>query len=142
MAPAAAAPGDRVGADAAVDLDVDVEAALVEHAADLGDLRLHGGDVGLAAEAGVHRHHEHHVDEVEDVVDGVGGRGRVEGDAGGGAELADRGRACGAGAVPTSAWTIRRCAAGLDVALGEQVGRLHHEVGLERQVGVADGRRR
>ena len=68
LAPAAAAPWMVAGADAAVDLDVDVVAALEHEVAELGDLRLHGGDVGLAAEAGVHGHHQHHVDEVEHVL--------------------------------------------------------------------------
>ena len=43
--------GDGVGADAAVDFDVDSSAqrpAAAEHLGDLGDLRLHGGDVLLA----------------------------------------------------------------------------------------------
>ena len=73
LAPAAAAPADGVGADAAVDLDVDGvgEPGGVDHPAHLGDLRLHRGDVRLAAEAGVDGHHEHEVDEVEDVGDGA-----------------------------------------------------------------------
>ena len=61
------------GADAAVDLDVDVEATVDDELAQLGDLGLHGGDVGLAAEAGVDRHDQDHVDQVEHVLDGRDG---------------------------------------------------------------------
>src|SRR5581483_9623516 len=80
--------GDGVGIESAVDLDIDVEAATVDHGAHLGDLRLHRGDVALAAEAGVDGHHEHEVHEVEHVGHGVGGSRRVEGDRRGGARVA------------------------------------------------------
>ena len=91
LAPAARRAGDRVGGDAAVDLDVDDvgQAGGLDHPADLGDLRLHRGDVALAAEPGVDGHHQHEVDEVEHVGHGARRRGRVERHGGGGAELAD-----------------------------------------------------
>ncbi|CAH0375970.1 unnamed protein product, partial [Pelagomonas calceolata] len=68
----------RRGLDAAVDLDVHVQAAVDDPFADLLDLVRHRRDVGLAAEAGVHGHDEHVVDQVKDVLDGLGGRRRVQ----------------------------------------------------------------
>ena len=72
--------------------------AAVDHPADLGDLRLHRGEVPLAAEARVDGHHEHEVDEVEHVGDGARRRRRVERDAGAGARARRSRRACGGGA--------------------------------------------
>ena len=70
----AGADGLGRGLDAAVHLDVHVEAAVDDPLADLADLVRHGGDVGLAAEARVDGHDEHMVHEVQDVLDGLGRR--------------------------------------------------------------------
>src|SRR5690606_20273013 len=80
---------DRVGTDAAVDLDVAVVA--LDEDRHLGDLLLHGGDVGLAAEARVHGHHQDEVAQVDDVADGVDRGRRVEGHARLGAHALDGG---------------------------------------------------
>ena len=143
LAPAAAAPAHRVGRDAAVDLDVDDvgQPGGVDHPADLGDLRLHRGEVALAAEPGVDGHHEHEVDEVEHVGDGARRRGRADGDGGGGPELADGAQR----AVQVQAGLgvdDQPLAPGLDVAGGHDVRREHHQVGLERHRDVRCGRRR
>ena len=102
LAPAADRAGHGARCDATVDLDVDVVAARVDHAAHLGDLRLHRGDVLLPAEAGVDGHHQHQVDEVEHVARppsaGVAGLSATAAVA---PSLARRGRACGGGARPT-----------------------------------------
>ncbi len=100
-------------------------------AAELRDLRLHRGEVALAAEAGVHGHDEDHVDEVEHVGDLVERGGRVEGDGGLGAELGDRAEH----PVEVDARLgvhDEPLATGLDVQMGEAIGLLDHEVGLER----------
>ena len=105
-------------------------------------LRLHGGEVGLAAEAGVDGHHQHHVDEVEHVLDGRDRRGRVEGDAGRRAGLAHARRACGAGGGTDSAWTMSSSHPASTQRAKRRVGVDDHEVGLERHRAVRAGRRR
>ena len=97
------------------------------------------GDVVLAAEAGVHGHDEHQVDQVEHVAHGDGRGGRVQRHAGGRAERAD---------VVQAAMEVghrlgvddQPLAAGLHELRGQQLGRQDHQVGLERQGGVATGR--
>jgi hypothetical protein len=74
--------------DAAIDLDADV--AVADHRAQPSDFRQHGGDEGLAAEAGVHRHSEDQIHMVEHIGDGLLGGGRVERHAGLQPERADR----------------------------------------------------
>ncbi len=120
------------GPDAAVDFEVDGvgEAGRVDHRSDLGDLRFHRGDVGLAAEPGVHGHHEHEVDEVEHVGDRRGRGRRIQCDRRVGAQVVDVGER----AVEVRARLgvdDQAGAAGVDVLLGHHVGRVHHEVRLE-----------
>jgi len=69
--------GDRLRTDAAVDLEFDVEAALVDEPAGRRDLGLHRCQVALPTEAGVDRHDQQQVDEVEHVCHRVQRRGRV-----------------------------------------------------------------
>src|SRR3546814_10915438 len=57
VGPGCGRSGDRDRPDPAVDLEVDVVAAGQDHLPHRGDLRLHGGDVGLTTEAG--REEEH-----------------------------------------------------------------------------------
>ena len=59
------------GLDAAVQLDVRREAALVEHRAQAAHLVEHRRDELLAAPAGVDHHHHHLVGDVEHVFDGA-----------------------------------------------------------------------
>ncbi len=130
VGPGRGGPSDGVGPDAPVDLDVDVEAAVEDQLPELGDLGFHGADVGLATEAGVHRHHQHHVHQVEDVLDGRHRRRRVEGDGRRCAGLADLAEAAvqvdrGLGVDD------EQFAAGLGVLDEHHLGRVHHQVRLE-----------
>ena len=109
--------------------------ARIEHLAQGGDLRLHRCDVGLSAEAGVHRHDEHHLDQVEHVLDGRDRRRRVEGDGGARPEIThtrqgsvEVGRRLGV--------DDEEIAAGVDVLGRQQVRVGDHEVRLEPHVGV------
>ncbi len=70
--------GDVVDLDAAVDLDVDVEAAFAQLAAQIADLGQHAGDERLPAEARVHRHDQDLRDVAEHVAHVIDGRGRIE----------------------------------------------------------------
>mmetsp|Transcript_17956 Transcript_17956/g.54916 ORF Transcript_17956/g.54916 Transcript_17956/m.54916 type:complete len:303 (+) Transcript_17956:164-1072(+) len=73
---------DVVDLHAAIDLEADVVARLVDHLASLLRL-LHGGrDEGLAAEARVHGHEEDDVELVHDVLAVVKGGARVDHEAG------------------------------------------------------------
>ena len=93
LAPAAAAQRDGVGPDAAVDLDRDVPARLLDPSPDLLDHRQLLGHELLAAETGMDRHDQDHVDMVEVVVDRLGGRAWAEAEAGaatGGADVLER----------------------------------------------------
>ena len=76
-------------ADAAIDLDIEVEPACGAPRGELGDLRFHGGDVLLATEAGVDRHDEHEVDEIEHMLDRGDRCGRIECHGRSGTELTD-----------------------------------------------------
>ena len=103
----------------------------LDQAAQLGHLGLHGGEVALAAEAGVHGHDQHHVDQVEHVGHVRDRRGRVEGHRRGGAQLGDGAQhpvqvQAGLGVHDQA------LAAGLDVQVGQPVRLLDHQVGLER----------
>ena len=89
LAPAAAAPATVAGPMPPSTSMSTSRPPLDDQRPQLGDLGLHDGDVGLAAEAGVDRHDQHHVDEVEHVRDGRDRGGRVEGDGRAGAQLAD-----------------------------------------------------
>src|SRR5262245_9769599 len=81
--------GDVVDLDPAVDLDVDREIALLDHPAELRDLRERAGDERLASKPGVHAHHEHLLDVFQHPLDRLDRGGRVEHDARLLAELAD-----------------------------------------------------
>jgi 23S rRNA (uracil1939-C5)-methyltransferase len=123
---------DRRRADAAVDLEVDLETGRRDHLLDLADLGFHRGDVGLTAESGIDGHHEHHVDQIEDMCNCVGRGRRVEGDRRSGPERRD---------VSERAVQVLACldvhdqplASGIDVLLRHCVGREYHQVGFERQ---------
>jgi len=131
---------DRRGTDSAVDLDVDVGAGCVDHCLDLGDLGLHGRDVGLAAKAGVNGHDQDHVKQIEHVRDCGRGRRRVEGDRRMSAEFAD----VAEGAVQMVAgfgMHDQHLATGFDIPVRQLIGLLHHEVGLEGAVGAVTYRR-
>ena len=103
-----------------------------DHRAELGDLRLHRGEVALAAEPGVDGHHEYQLDEVEDV--GDGGRRGVAG------------FSATPATAPSSAMlpSVRcRCCARLGVddqarAAGFDVPRRHH-VGGEHHQWASNG---
>mmetsp|Transcript_28630 Transcript_28630/g.48893 ORF Transcript_28630/g.48893 Transcript_28630/m.48893 type:complete len:338 (+) Transcript_28630:264-1277(+) len=69
---------DVLHAHAAVDLEGDVVARLVDELARLLRLRQRGGDEGLAAEARVDRHEQDDVHLVHDVLEAVERGGRVE----------------------------------------------------------------
>ena len=123
-------PGDRCVGDAAVDLQFDGVPRFIDHATQLSDLGLDGGDVLLAAEARVDRHRQDEVDLGQHVRDDVGGRVRVERHPAASPEVAD---------PPQRAVQMRaglgvdddELAARLDVAGEELVGIDHHEVSLE-----------
>ena len=127
-------------ADSAVDFHIDrpSEAGSFDHCAYLADLRLHGGDVPLAAETGIDGHHQHQVDQVEHVGDGRCRRGRVEchrsrdphrGDVG------QRSMQMGAG-LGVHDQARAPC---LHILGGHLIGRVDHQVRLERQRRVAAG---
>jgi hypothetical protein len=122
--------GDRGGGDTTVDLELDVEAALVDEGPRLGDLGLHGGDVGLAAEPGVDRHHQDQVHQIDDVADGLDPGRRVERHSRPGAESPDLAQRlvemCAGLGVNDD-----QLAAGLDVAAEEVVGVADHQMRLE-----------
>ena len=126
---------DGVGADAAIDLDIDVVTAGVGHGPYLGDLGCHGRDVGLPTEAGVHGHHQHQINQVEHVSNGRRGRRRIEGDRGLYAERANIAK----GAVQMLAGLSvhdEPLATGVDVAGRQLIRSKHHEVRLKRKLGV------
>src|SRR5207248_3698424 len=78
-----------VRSDPAVYLDLRLQAALLDPAGQLLDLREARLDEALAAEAGVYGHHQHHVGLVEHVFEVVGRRMRIEGDTGAGPRRLD-----------------------------------------------------
>jgi len=80
---------DGVGGDPTVDLDLDVEATTVEQFTQRRHLGLHGREVGLSAEAGIHRHDEDLSDVLEDPLDVRQRRGGVDGHRRSGAESGD-----------------------------------------------------
>ncbi len=112
-----------------------VVAACVDHPRDFGDLRLHRRDVLLSAPARVHGHHEDLVDEVEHVGDGRrGGRG-VDRHGCPGAEVAHGAER----AVQVSSGLgvhDEGLAASLEHRPQHLLGRVDHEVGLERQADL------
>src|SRR5947207_2283991 len=61
--------GDVLGLDAAVDLEPDLLAELVDALAHLGDFRQHRADELLPAEARVDRHEQHQVELLQRVVE-------------------------------------------------------------------------
>ena len=72
--------GSGLRRHAAVDLDIDV--AVADHRLHAPNLVADGGDEGLAAETGVHRHQEHQIHHVEHRLDGGFMGARVENHAG------------------------------------------------------------
>jgi 23S rRNA (uracil1939-C5)-methyltransferase len=126
---------DGVGADAAINLDIDVVAAGVGHGPYLGDLGRHGRNVGLTAEAGVHRHHQHQINQVEHMGHGRRRRRRIEGDRRLDAERAN----VAEGAMQMLAGFgvhDEPLATSVDVTGRQFVRGEHHEVRLERKLGV------
>jgi 23S rRNA (uracil1939-C5)-methyltransferase len=131
--------GDGRRADAAVHLDVEVEAAGRSPRRELGDLGLHRGEVLLPAESRVDGHHQDEVDEVEHVLDRRDGGVGVDRDRRGRVELTD---------VAERAVQVRAgllvddddAAAGLDVARQQVVGAFDHQVRLERHGDVGPDR--
>ena len=132
--------GNRVRADPAVHLDVDVAATADHELTQLRDLGLHGRDVGLATETRVHRHHEHHVDQIEHVADGVNRCRRVDGDRCGGTHLSDVAK-CAVQVRAGLGVHDEELAARLDVSVKQFIRRLDHEMCLERNrdMGPASG---
>ena len=102
----------------------------------LGDLRLHGGDVGLPPEAGVDGHDQEEVEQIDDVADRLDPRRRVQRHPRPGPEgpdPAERAVEVGAGLDVDD----DQLAAGLDVEMEEIVGVADHQMGLEADGGPA-----
>src|SRR3546814_406012 len=66
------------GIDAAVHLQIDRLAELVDRLADRLDLAQLAGNEALPAKAGIDAHYQHQVDILKDVIEHLGGRRRIE----------------------------------------------------------------
>ena len=119
--------------DAAVDLQPQVEAVLVDQLAGAADLRQAQVEELLAAEARLDGHHQQHVELGQQVLVGVDRGGRLERHPGAGA-LARSSRASRTGAAAASTWKVTDAGPRLDVRRRPAVGVLDHQVAVERRV--------
>ena len=137
VGPRPSGAADGVGADPAVDLDIDVVAPAggIEHRGDLGDLGFHRVEISLTAEARIDGHHQHQIDQIQYMGHRRRRCRRIQRHGCGGSELGD----CGQGSmqVPTCLGVDDQpIAAGVDVAGGHRIGFHHHQMGFEGQRGM------
>ena len=125
----------RLGADAAVDLEVNGDAQPADGFASGRQLGEHLGQEALAAEPGMHAHHEQQVDRAEVGLDGIERRLGVQDEPGPDAERSHRrDQRCRIAQLDVDAADLR---AGLGERPQHPSRIIDHQVAVEDEIGVS-----